>query len=65
MTYHVVPHDGVWDVRPEGAERDATSNLPNKTSAINTAKGFLMNKGGGKICVHNETRIVQWIDVNP
>ena len=63
MTYHVVPRGSVWDVRPEGGGKDAVSNLPNKTSAVNTARGFLMNKGGGNICIHNETGFDEWIEV--
>ena len=50
--YHVTPSDDGWRAKKEGASR-ASSVHDTQADAINAARGYLSNSGGGELNIHN------------
>jgi len=50
-SYHVVPRDGEWAAERSGASR-AASLHPTQADAIDAARGYLGNQGGGELNIH-------------
>jgi len=51
--YHVTPRDAGWAAEKEGATR-ASSVHDTQAQAIQAARGYLVNQGGGELNIHGE-----------
>lgn len=49
--YHVTPRDEGWAAEKEGASR-ASSLHPTQADAIDAARGYAANQGGGELNIH-------------
>jgi hypothetical protein len=49
--YHVTPRDGGWAAEKEGASRAASVHRT-QAEAIDAARGYLGNQGGGELNIH-------------
>lgn len=58
--YHVVPHDGRWGVRLEGAETLA-HETDGRDEAETHAAGLVRRWGAGRVVVHAETGQIETV----
>ncbi|NNF58572.1 MAG: DUF2188 domain-containing protein [Rhodothermaceae bacterium] len=58
--YHVVPRDGEWAVKLEGAER-ASRVTPERDDAVDAASGFVRSLGAGRVVVHRDDGTIETV----
>ena len=56
--YHVVPRDGQWAVKLEGAER-ASRVTDERDHAVDAADGFIRSLGSGRVVIHREDGTIE------
>ena len=49
--YHVTPREDGWAAEKAGASR-AASLHPTQAEAVDAARGYLQNQGGGELNIH-------------
>jgi len=63
-SYHVTPRDDGWAAKRSGAAR-ATSVHNTQADAINAARGYLGNQGGGELNIHGRNGAIRAKDTIP
>lgn len=53
--FHLTHDDGKYKLKKEGAERSSKVFDTNKTEAIQSAKKFIENQGGGSLKIHKNS----------
>ncbi len=62
--YHVTPHPDGWAAIKEGAAR-ASSVHPTQADAIDAAREYLSNQGGGELNIHGRNGSIRAKDTIP
>lgn len=63
-SYHVTPRDDGWTAQKAGASR-ASSVHDTQAEAIDAARGYLGNQGGGELNIHGRDNKIRAKDTIP